>query len=39
MATRILLQNGFEAANLSGGFTTWQLYHPEASELSAVGNK
>ncbi len=27
MATRILLQQGFEAANLSGGFTTWRQFH------------
>ena len=26
LATRILLQHGFAAANLSGGYTTWKMY-------------
>jgi rhodanese-related sulfurtransferase len=26
LATRILLQNGFQAKNLSGGFTTWSAH-------------
>lgn len=26
LATRILMQNGFDAANLSGGYTTWQRF-------------
>lgn len=30
LATRILLQNGYDARNLSGGFTTWQLLHPRS---------
>ena len=29
MATRILLQTGFDARNLSGGFTTWKSIHAE----------
>jgi len=28
LAERILRQNGFDAANLSGGYTTWQLFNP-----------
>ena len=28
LAMRILLQNGFDAANLSGGFTTWNHFNP-----------
>lgn len=27
LAERILKQNGFRAANLSGGFLTWKMYH------------
>lgn len=29
LAERILKQHGFRARNLSGGYTTWQLFHPE----------
>ncbi len=28
LATRILLQNGFEVANIGGGYTTYKLFHP-----------
>lgn len=28
VAERILKQNGFRAKNLSGGYTTWKLFHP-----------
>ncbi|WP_435021465.1 FAD-dependent oxidoreductase [Tundrisphaera sp. TA3] len=28
MATRILLQSGFRAANIGGGFKTYRLHHP-----------
>ena len=35
LAERILKQNGFRAANLSGGYLTWKLFHPEKSEKSA----
>lgn len=28
LAERILKQNGFRAANLSGGWTTWKMFHP-----------
>lgn len=28
LAERILKQNGFRAGNLSGGYTTWKLFHP-----------
>ena len=27
LATRILLQHGFAAANLSGGYKTWKMWH------------
>lgn len=29
LAERILRQNGFDAHNLSGGYQTWKLFHPE----------
>ncbi|HXK61741.1 MAG TPA: rhodanese-like domain-containing protein, partial [Acidobacteriota bacterium] len=29
LAERILRQNGFNAANLSGGLNTWKLYHDD----------
>jgi len=29
LAERILKQNGFDAANLSGSWLTWKLYHPD----------
>lgn len=29
LAERILKQNGFRAANLSGGWLTWKMYHTE----------
>jgi len=29
LAERILKQNGFRAFNLSGGWATWRLFHPE----------
>ncbi len=29
LAERILKQNGFRAANLSGGWITWKMFHPE----------
>jgi NADPH-dependent 2,4-dienoyl-CoA reductase/sulfur reductase-like enzyme/rhodanese-related sulfurtransferase len=32
VATRILLQAGFQGANIGGGYRTYQLYHPSASE-------
>lgn len=28
LATRILLQSGFDAANVGGGYTTYRLFHP-----------
>lgn len=28
LATRILLQHGFSVVNLSGGYTTWRMFHP-----------
>jgi NADPH-dependent 2,4-dienoyl-CoA reductase/sulfur reductase-like enzyme/rhodanese-related sulfurtransferase len=28
LATRVLLQEGFTAANLSGGYLAWELFHP-----------
>jgi NADPH-dependent 2,4-dienoyl-CoA reductase/sulfur reductase-like enzyme/rhodanese-related sulfurtransferase len=29
IAERILRQNGFSVRNLSGGYTTWKLFHPD----------
>ena len=29
LAERILKQNGFRAANLSGGWVTWKMFHPD----------
>jgi len=29
LAERILKENGFNAANLSGGLLTWKLFNPE----------
>jgi len=29
LAERILKQNGFKVYNLSGGWATWQMFHPE----------
>ena len=29
LAERILKQNGFHAANLSGGWTTWKMFNPD----------
>jgi len=31
LATRILLQAGYSAANVGGGFNTYKLFHPSAS--------
>lgn len=28
LATRVLLQNGFKAANIGGGYKTYKLFHP-----------
>ncbi|MBQ4106884.1 MAG: hypothetical protein IJC73_04820 [Lentisphaeria bacterium] len=30
LAERILKQNGFRAANLSGGWLTWKMFYPPA---------
>ena len=30
LAERILKQNGFKAANLSGGWLAWKLFHPQS---------
>jgi rhodanese-related sulfurtransferase len=32
LATRILLQNGFQAANIGGGYKTYRLHRPEAAK-------
>ncbi|MBE6372556.1 MAG: hypothetical protein E7055_10860 [Lentisphaerae bacterium] len=32
LAERILKQNGFKAANLSGGYLGWKLFHPDPVE-------
>jgi len=31
LATRILRQNGFAAANIGGGYTTYRLFHPSGN--------
>ncbi len=36
LATRILLQNGFRAVNLSGGFTTYRAYTDEQKETAVL---
>ncbi len=33
LAERILKQNGFHAANLSGGWITWKMYNPDKSKF------
>lgn len=33
LATRILVQTGFHVSNLSGGYTTYLLHHPEYSAV------
>ena len=33
LAERILKQNGFRVYNLSGGWATWRLFHPEREEV------
>lgn len=37
LATRILLQHGYQAMNLSGGFSTYRLYQPVMAAV-ALGN-
>ena len=34
LAERILKQHGFKAANLSGGWLTWKLFHPQPVKRS-----
>ena len=36
LATRILLQEGFSAVNISGGIKTYRLFHPESVRCEAV---
>ena len=35
LAERILKQNGFKAANLSGGWLTWKMFHPDDTIVAA----
>ena len=35
LAERILKQNGFDAANLSGGYLTWKMFHHERRQPAA----
>jgi len=35
IAERVLKQNGFDAANLSGGYLTWKMFHRERREAAA----
>jgi len=38
LAERILKQSGFKALNLSGGWATWRMFHPEGeTEVEKVG--
>ena len=37
LAERILKQNGFRVYNLSGGWATWRLFHPEREEVKRSG--
>ena len=41
LAERILKQNGFRAANLSGGWLTWKMFHrePKKPAVQALGHK
>ncbi|HMP78693.1 MAG TPA: rhodanese-like domain-containing protein [Pirellulaceae bacterium] len=40
LATRILLQTGYPAANVGGGYTTYKLFHPSTnSELTDRATK
>lgn len=36
LAERILKQNGFTVANLSGGWTTWRMYNPDRKSTLAA---
>ena len=35
LAERILKQHGFDAANLSGGYLTWKMFHHERRQVAA----
>ena len=37
LAERILKQNGFKVYNLSGGWATWRLFHPEREGVKRSG--
>ncbi len=39
LAERILKQHGFRAANLSGGWLTWKMFHPQALKTADVSRK
>ncbi len=36
LAERILKQHGFRAANLSGGWVTWKMFHPQNPAPAAI---
>ena len=36
LAERVLKQNGFDAANLSGGYLTWKMFHHERRQTAAI---
>lgn len=38
LAERILRQHGFKVRNLSGGYTTWKLFHPEALQAYSTAS-
>ena len=39
LAERILKQNGFKACNLSGGWATWRMFHPDEAEVKKSGER
>ena len=39
LAERILKQNGFTVANLTGGWASWQLYHPTPAPDSSASSR
>lgn len=39
LAERILKQNGFKAYNLSGGWATWRMFHPDETEVKKSGDR
>lgn len=38
-AERMLVQSGYDAFNLAGGYMTWRMFHPEAARTAAPATK